>query len=71
MWLTEADLSIWTKRTLQQDAKSNNITQDDKQHNAALRRRDHKKTQKNLIYVEITYLDQKKREKKILDQKIT
>jgi len=52
--LIDVDLSIGTKRTPRQDAKSN-AAQDDEQHNAALRRRNHKK--KNLIYVKITYLD--------------
>jgi len=33
MWLTEADLLIWTKQTPQQDAKLNNAAQDDEQHN--------------------------------------
>ena len=49
MILTEADLSIWTKRTPQQDAKSNNTAQHDEQHNAALRRRNHEKTQKKTL----------------------
>jgi len=45
--LTEVDLSIRIKRTPQQDAKSN-VVQDDKQHNTAFRRRNHKKkTQEN------------------------
>jgi len=39
--LTEVELSIRTKRTPHQDAKSN-ATQDNKQHNAALNRRNHK-----------------------------
>jgi len=65
MWLTEVDLSIRTKRRLQQDAKSNNVAHDDEQHNAALRRWNHeeKKTRKHLIYVEITYLERKKGKK--------
>jgi len=56
--LTHADLSIENKRTPRQDAKSN-VAQDDEQHNAALRRRNHKKNtiKKNLIYVKSTYLD--------------
>jgi len=49
--LTEVDLSTRTKR-LQQDMKSNNDAQDDEQHNATLKRRNHEKTQKkNLMYV--------------------
>jgi len=35
--LIEVVLSIETKQTLQQDAKSNNAAQDDEQHNAALK----------------------------------
>jgi len=46
MWLTELNISIWTKRTLQQDAKSNNAVQDDEQHNVALKRRNHEKHKK-------------------------
>jgi len=42
--LTDVDLSIGTKRTPRQDAKSN-AAQDDEQHNATLRRQNHKKTQ--------------------------
>jgi len=58
--LTDVDLSTGTKRTLQQDVKSN-AAQDDEQHKAALRRRNHKKhKRKNLIYVKITYLLKKK-----------
>jgi len=41
------DLSIGTKRTLRQDAKSN-AAQDDEQHNTALRRRNHKKHKEKL-----------------------
>jgi len=40
--LTYVDLSIGTTQTPRQDAKSN-AAQDDEQHNAALRRRNHKK----------------------------
>jgi len=40
--LTEFDLSIGSKRTPQEEAKSN-ATQDDEQDNAALRRWNHKK----------------------------
>jgi len=40
--LTDVDLSIGTKRTPQQDAKSN-AALDDEQHNAALRQRNQKK----------------------------
>ena len=68
LWLTEADFSIWTERTTQQDVKSNNTAQDDEQHNATLRPwRNHKKKhkRKHLIYVEITYLDWKIREKRM------
>jgi len=55
--LIDVDLPIGTKRTPRQDAKSN-AAQDDKQHKAALRGRNHKKRKmKNLIYVKITYLD--------------
>jgi len=42
--LIDVDLSIGIKQTSRQDAKSN-AAQDDEQHNAALRRRNHKKTQ--------------------------
>jgi len=45
--LTEVGLSIGTKQIPLQDAKSN-AAQDDEQHDAALRRRNHKK---------YTYLD--------------
>jgi hypothetical protein len=47
--------SIWswsfqgTKRTPQQDATSNNATQDDEQHNAALGWQNHEKTQKKKL----------------------
>jgi len=41
--LTDVDLSIETNQTPRQDTKSN-VIQDDKQHNAALRRRNHKNT---------------------------
>jgi len=55
--LIEVDPSKGTKRTPQQDVKSN-AAQEDDQHNAALRRRDHKKHKmENLICVKITYLD--------------
>jgi len=40
--LTDVDHSIGNKRTPRQDTKSN-ATQDDEQHNAALKRRNHKK----------------------------
>jgi len=46
--LIDADLSIGNKRTPRQDAKSN-VAQDDEQHNTALRRRNHKKTQKRKL----------------------
>jgi len=48
--LTENNLSIETKRTPQQDVKSNNIAQDDEHHNATLSRRNHeeKKQKKKL-----------------------
>jgi len=45
LWLTEVVLSRWTKRTLQQDAKSNNTAQ----YNDALRRRNHEKIQKKTL----------------------
>jgi hypothetical protein len=54
--ISKADLLIWAERTPQEDAKSNNAAQYDKQHNAALRRRNkiNKKTQeKNLIWTNI------------------
>jgi len=55
--LTDVDLSIGTEQTPRQNAKSN-AAQDDEQHNAALRQRNHKKhKRKNLIDVKITYLD--------------
>jgi len=55
--LTDVDLSIGTEQTPRQDAKSN-ATQDDEQHNAAIRQRNHKKHKtKNLIDVITTYLD--------------
>jgi len=55
--LTEDDLSTRTKQTPQQDAKSN-AAQDDEQHNAALRRRNHKKHKmKKLICVKTIYLN--------------
>jgi len=48
--LTNVDLSIGIKRTPRQDAKSN-VIQDDEQHNATLRRRNHKNTKgKTNIY---------------------
>jgi len=47
--LTEADLSIGTKPTLQQDAKLNNTAQDDEQHDVALERRNHEKRQKKKL----------------------
>jgi len=40
--LTDIDLSIGNKRTPRQDTKSN-AAQDDEQHNATLKRRNHKK----------------------------
>jgi len=40
--LTEAGLSIRTKRTPHQYEKSNNTTQDDEEHNATLGRRKNK-----------------------------
>jgi hypothetical protein len=43
--LTEADLSIRIKQTLQQYGKSNSAAQDDEQRNAKFRRRNHKKIQ--------------------------
>jgi len=46
--LIDADLSIGNKRTPRQDAKSN-VALDDEQHNVALRRRNHKKTQKKKL----------------------
>jgi len=46
--LIDADISIGNKRTPRQDAKSN-VAQDDKQHNTALRRQHHKKTQKKKL----------------------
>jgi len=56
--------------------ESNNVAQDDKQHNITLRRRNHEKnTRKILICVKITYLDRNKGGKRcrwvILDQKMT
>jgi len=55
--LIDVDLSIVIKQKPRQDAKSN-TAQDDEQHNATLRRRNHKKhKKKNLIYVKITYLN--------------
>jgi len=66
LWLTKIGLSIWIKWTPQHDAKSNNASQDDEQHNAILRWRNHnKKNTKEKIYVEITYLDWKKMKKKM------
>jgi len=60
--LIDVDLSIGIKQTPRQDAKSN-AAQDDEQHNAALRRQNHKKhNKKNLIYVKIIYLNRKKSE---------
>jgi len=59
--LTDVDLPIGTKRTPRQDAAQN-----DEQHNAALRRQNHKKHKiKNLMYVKTTYLDRNKRRKKM------
>ena len=49
LWLTEIGLSIWTKWTPQKDVKSNNASQDDEQHNTALRRRNHKKHKRKFI----------------------
>jgi len=47
--LVDVDLSIGTKRTPRQNSKSN-ATQDNEQHNAALRRQNHKRRKrKNLI----------------------
>jgi len=46
--LTDADLSIGTKRTPRQEVKSNSAL-DDRQHNAELRRRNLKKTQKKKL----------------------
>jgi len=51
--LIDVDLSIGIKQTPRQDAKSN-AAQDNEQHNAALRRRNHKKHKTN---VKTTYLD--------------
>jgi len=45
--LTDVDLSIGNKRTPRQDVKSN-AAQDDEQHNAALRRQNHKKQKEKL-----------------------
>jgi len=44
----------------------NQITshKDDEQHNVAFRRRNHEKTQRNLIYMKITYLDRNKGKKR-------
>jgi len=59
MWLAEVDLSVWINGTPQQDAKSNNATLDNEQHNAAPGWRNYKKTQKktlDILYVGITYL---------------
>ncbi len=49
--MIEVDISIETKQTLQQDAKSNNVAQDDEQHNVTLGRRNHEKTQKEKLYI--------------------
>jgi len=55
--LIGVDLSIVIKQTPRQDAKLN-AAQDDEQHNATLRRRNHKKhKKKNLTYVKIAYLN--------------
>jgi len=45
MYLIEDDILIRIKRTTHQDAKSNNVAQDDEQHNVTLRRQNHKRTQ--------------------------
>ncbi|KEH36769.1 hypothetical protein MTR_2g022230 [Medicago truncatula] len=58
------NLSKRIEQTPRQNAKSN-AAQDDEQHNAALRRRNHRKhKRKNLVDVKTTYLDRKKRGKK-------
>jgi len=66
MWLTKVDISIETKRTPKQDAKSNNAAQHDEQHNATLRRRNHdKKTPKKKLDICGNHLFRlKEREKK-------
>jgi len=46
--LTKTDFSIGTKQTSQQDVKSNNVTQDGEQHNAAFKRQNHVKHKKKL-----------------------
>ena len=49
--------------------RKSNAAQDDKQHNAALRRRNHTKHKReNLNYMKTTYLDRKKREKKNVER---
>jgi len=60
--LIDVDLSIEIKQTPQQDAKSN-AAQDDEQHNAALRRQNHKK-HKNLDICENHLFKWKEKEKK-------
>ena len=63
--MTIVDLSMGTEQTPRQDAESN-AAPDDKQHNATLRRRNHKKhKRKNLIDVKTTYLDREKKGKKM------
>jgi len=58
-------LSIWTNLTPQQHAKANNVAQDDEQHNIALRRWNHEKTQKKKFDIcENHLLRSKEREKK-------
>jgi len=39
--LTDVDHSIGTKRSPQQDMKSNNVAQDDDQHTVTFKRRNH------------------------------
>jgi len=54
--LTKVYVSLGTKQTLQQDAKSN-AAQDDKQHNAAIRRRNHIKIKMKSWCLKSTYLN--------------
>jgi len=73
--LTDVDLSIGTDQTPRQDAKSN-AAQDDEQHNAALRRRNHKKHNEKLDRCENHLCRLKEKGKKrcrevILGQKMT
>jgi len=65
LWLSEVDLLIRTQWTPQQDAKSNNAAPNDKQHNAALRRRNHEQTQKKKLDICVNHLFRSKEREKI------